>query len=80
MEYVIEENDVIVYFLMIIMTNFLAFHCFDTAPDPATPNPIPVLLPEEVQMQNMSLYGGNPQQIMYGPPLEYFVRNLTNNT
>ena len=23
--------------------------------------------PEEVQMQNMSLYGGNPQQAMYAP-------------
>ena len=33
------------------------------------------LQPQEMQMQNMSFYGGNPQQTMYTPPsAEYMVR------
>merc|ERR1719433_2449931 len=31
-------------------------------------------MPEEVQMQNMSLYGGNPQQAMYAPHGNHMVR------
>ena len=29
------------------------------------------LQPQEMQMQNMSFYGGNPQQTMYAPPSNF---------